>query len=186
MNDLWYAKLARVARHVRRTKWLVAFTLLLLVSSAVPVLAYASGEGGEESLPPVEAPAPSAVELAELESKEREYTEWLSSPEAVEQREASQSAYDSLSANEARSLLLEAFPGQFNALNADPARVLSELEVEQPLGTYAALVSEGDERSIIESSVPVESGLGSEGKEPVDLALAQAAGGFVSENPLTE
>ncbi|HEX5376365.1 MAG TPA: DUF6531 domain-containing protein [Solirubrobacterales bacterium] len=169
---------------VHRAKWLIAFTLTLLASSAAPV--FATEEGGGEGAAG-EAQGPSPAEIAELESQELEYAEWLSSPEAISQREASQNAYGNLSASEARELVLEAFPGQIDALNADPARVLSELEIEQPLGTYAALVSdEQGERSIVESSVPVESELGGEGKQPVDLTLEQLGDDFVPKNPLTE
>ncbi|HEY5709159.1 MAG TPA: DUF6531 domain-containing protein [Solirubrobacterales bacterium] len=169
---------------MHRAKWLIAFTLTLLASSAAPVLA--TEEGGGESAAG-EAPAPSAAEFSQLESQELEYAEWLSSPEAITQREASQNAYGSLTAGEARELVLEAFPGQLNALNADPARVLSELEIEKPLGTYAALISDQQgERSIVESSAPVESELGGEGKQPVDLTLEQSGTDFVPKNPVTE
>jgi YD repeat-containing protein len=173
------------ARHrVHRAKWLIAFTLTLLASSVAPV--FATGEGGGESAAG-EAQPPSPAEIAELESQELEYAEWLSSPEAISQREASQSAYGSLTAGEARELVLDAFPEELNALNADPARVLSELEIEKPLGTYAALISDQQgERSIVESSVPVESTLGGEGKQPVDLTLEQSGTDFVPKNPVTE
>ncbi len=175
---------ARSSQRVHRAKWLVAFTFTLLVSSAAPV--FATGEGGGESAAG-EAQAPSPAEIAELESQELEFAEWLSSPEATSQREASQNAYGSLSASEARELVFEAFSGQLDALNADPARVLSELEIEKALGTYAALISDQQgERSIVESSVPVESELGGEGKQPVDLTLEQSGADFVPTNPLTE
>ena len=173
------------ARHrVHRAKWLIAFTLVLLASSVAPV--FATEEGGGEGAAG-EAQPPSPAEIAELESQELEYAEWLSSPEAISQREASQSAYGSLMAGEARELVLDAFPEELNALNADPARVLSELEIEKPLGTYAVLISdEQGERSIVESSVPVESALGGEGKQPVDLTLEQSGTDFIPKNPVTE
>jgi YD repeat-containing protein len=167
---------------VRPGTWLIAFTLTLIASSAAPV--FATGEGGGEG---EETRAPSSAEIAELESQELEYAEWLSSAEAVAQREASRKAYGGLSASEARELILEAFPGQLDALNADPARVLTDLEIEKSLGTHAALVSDQQgERSIVESSVPVESELGGEGTQPVDLSLEQSGSDFVSQNPLTE
>jgi sugar lactone lactonase YvrE len=172
---------------VRRGHWAAAFALLLLVSSAIPVVAASASEGEEGSPPATEAPAPSAAELAQIEDQEREYAEWLSSPEAIGQREASRGAYANLSASKAGELLLEAFPGPLNALNADPARVLSGLEIEKPLGTFAALVSDQQgERSIVESSVPIESDLGAEDEQPVDLALEQSGEDFVPKNPLTE
>ena len=167
-------------------RWLVLFTLLFCAATAVPIFVVSPAEGAEDSHAG-EAPAPSAAEFVELESQELGFAEWLSSPEAASQRAASRNAYAELSAGEARNLILEAFPGQFNALNADPARVLSEFEFEKPLGTFAALVSDPQgERLIVESSVPVESELGGDGKQPVDLTLEQSGEDFVPANPLVE
>jgi tripartite motif-containing protein 71 len=165
------------------------FAALLLCVSAAPVLADPPAEGAEEppSTAEAPAPAPSASELAEFEREESENAEWLSSPEAEHERESSRDAYASLSTGEAQSLLTETFTEQLAALNADPARFLSELKIEEPLGTYGALVSVGEgESAIVESSVPVESDLGGEGKEPVDLSLEPSGTGFVPQNPLSE
>ncbi len=185
MPQLPCARPIKASQHyARRARWLIVFTLTLLASSVAPV--FATEEGGGESAAG-EAQPPSPAEIARLESQELEYAEWLSSPEAISQREASQAAYANLSASEARELVLEVFPGQIDALNADPARVLSELEIEKPLGAYAALISdEQGERSIVESSVPVESELGGKGKQPVDLTLEQSGTDFVPKNPVTE
>lgn len=168
-------------------RWVVCFALLLLAATAVPVFAAETPEGGEGGTSLTEVPAPTPKELAAAEAELHEHAEWLSSPEAKQQREASLTAYASLSAGEAKSLLVEAFPKQLEQLNADPARVLSELEVEKTLGTYSALVSEeGGETAILNSSAPVESELGGEGKAPVDLALEEAGGAYVPQNPVTE
>src|SRR6478672_7243391 len=168
----------------RRCRWLALFALLFCVATAAPVFTAAGAEGAEESS--AEAPAPGAPELAEVEREERERDEWLSSPEALGQREASRSAYANLSAAEAQTLLLEAFPAQIQGLNADPARVLSGLEIEKVLGTYGARISTAEgESAIVESPVPVESDLGGEGKEPVYLALARSGEDFLPKNPLT-
>ncbi|MEX2448424.1 MAG: DUF6531 domain-containing protein, partial [Solirubrobacterales bacterium] len=173
--------------HGGRVRWIAAFALLLLICAAVPALAASGAESPEEPVSASQAPAPSASDFAELEAKEREYAEWVSSPEASQQREASRTAYTNLSASAARDLLLEAFPRQLDALNADPARLISGLKIEKTLGTYAALVSDADgEPSLIESSVPIKSELGGEGKQPVDLSLRQSGEDFVPENPLTE
>ena len=165
----------------------LCFALLLLAITAVPVFAAETPGGGEEAPSLSEIPAPSAEELAGAETEQRERAEWLSSPEAREEREASLTAYASLSADEAKSLLVEAFPEQLAQLNADPARVLSELEVEKPLGTYGALVAdEAGETAILNSSAPVESELGGEGEQPVDLALEETGSGYVPQNPISE
>jgi sugar lactone lactonase YvrE len=175
------------AAHQHSRSWLALFTLLLCIATAVPVFASPAQGAENESPSAAEVPAPSASEIAKAELEERERAEWLSSPEAERQREASQSAYASLPAGEAQSLLLEAFPGQLKQLNGDPARVLSTLEVEKPLGTYAARVEAGEgESAILDSSVPVESEVGGEGKEPVDLTLERSGSSFVPQNPITE
>src|SRR5262249_57936344 len=136
---------------------------------------------GIEELPSAaEAPSPSLSEVGAVEDEQREHAEWLSSAEAERQREASRAAYPNLSASEAQSLLLEAFPEQLKQLNGDPARVLSELEIEMPLGTYGALVSgEEGESAILDSSVPVESEVGGEGKKPVDITLERSGSSFI-------
>ena len=170
-----------------RFRWAVVFASFLLVLTAAPVVADPSAEGPEESLSVAEVPAPTPSEVAAAELEEREHAKWISSPEAEHQREASQGAYASLSVGEAQSLLLETFPGQLEQLNGDPARVLSELEIEKPLGTYSALVEAGNgESAILDSSVPVESDLGGEGKAPVDLTLERSGTSFVPRNPITE
>lgn len=84
-----------------RMRWIVVFAALLLACSAAPVLADSPGAASEE-------PASQASDgddperyfdghvvvpdLAEAEREEREREEWLASPEAVKQREASWSA----------------------------------------------------------------------------------------------
>ena len=166
---------------------LAALLLLLSVCAALAAASSAS-EGEDETLAVWEIPAPTDSERAAAESQQRERDEWLSTLEARTQREASRDAYTDLSAAESKNLLVESFPGPLDQLNADPARVLSGLEVEKPLGEYSALVSEspGEEPMLLNSSVPVESDLGGEGTEPIDLALESVGGGYVPRNPLTE
>jgi YD repeat-containing protein len=163
---------------------MAVFALLLLAVTTAPLIEASPAQGSEE--PPVEGPH--APDFAEIERAERERGEWLLTPEAESQREASRTAYTNLSTSAAQGLLLESFPDSLKRLNADPARFLSELEIEESLGTYEARVSTGeDETALVESAVPVESDLGGEGKEPVDLALEEESGGdFVPQNPLTK
>ena len=155
----------------------VAATLLALGSGvALAESEYSVSPSGGESLT-------EATEV--VEGEEEELAKWLTSPEASQERKASQDAYAALSAGQAQDLLLEAFPRQLQELNADPARVLSEMEVEKPLGTFGARVSIGNgESAVVESSVPIQSDLGGEGKEPVDLALEPSGDSFVPQNPL--
>jgi YD repeat-containing protein len=160
--------------------------LLIFIAFAVPVVAFAD-EPAEEAPPAAEVPAPTPAEVAGAQQEERELGEWLASPEATRQREASRSAYSELTAAESQNLLVESFPDQLQELNADPGRVISDLEVEKPLGEYGALVAnEQGERSVLETSVPVESELGGNGKEPVDLALESSGKAVAPANPLSE
>jgi sugar lactone lactonase YvrE len=170
-----------------RTGWLILFTVVLFAATSIPVLADPPGV----SLAPAEGDGspPDAGSLTEateaIEDEEEELAKWLTSPEAAQEREASQDAYAALSAGQAQDLLLEAFPQQLQELNADPARVLSEMEIEKPLGIFGARVSIGNgESAVIESSVPIQSDLGGEGKEPLDLALEPSGDSFVPQNPL--
>ena len=167
--------------------WAVVFALLLLSLAAVPVLAEPPPDGNGGSAWLTEIPAPTEAEVAEAELEEHEQSEWLSGPEAEHQRQVSRTAYTDLSTAEAQSLLLEAFSVQLEQLNEDPARVLSGLEVEKPLGTYAARIKgEDGESAILNSSTAVQSDVGGEGLEPVDLTLEQSGDSFVPQNPITE
>ena len=160
--------------------------LTLVLGLLVTVIA-TSAQGAEESSSDAAAPAPTAGELADAQREETERADWLASPPAAAQREASLTAFAELSSGEAQDLLISSFSEQLQGLNADPARVLSELEIEKVLGTYGARVSVGDEEDVvIESSVPVESNLGGEGIEPVDLSLEKSGDDFLPKNPLAE
>ncbi|HEV7562834.1 MAG TPA: DUF6531 domain-containing protein, partial [Solirubrobacterales bacterium] len=156
--------------------------LLLFFCTSVP--AFALADSGE---PPLADGAPDPTpDLAAIEREDREHTEWLSSPEAANQREVTRTAYTELSAGEAQALLVGSFPEQLEELNADPARFLSELEIEKPLGAFGARIAVGEgETAIIESAVPIESDLGGEGREPVDLALERSGDHFAPRNPLS-
>jgi sugar lactone lactonase YvrE len=170
-----------------RTCWLIVFTVLLFAASSMPVFADPAGESPPPSETSVPSEGESLTEATEaLEDEEQEQAEWLLSPEARLERESSQDAYTALSSGQAQDLLLEAFPGQLQELNADPARVLSEMDIEKILGTYGARVAIGNgESAVVESSVPIQSDLGGEGKEPVDLALEPSGDSFVPQNPLS-
>lgn len=113
-----------------RVRWAVLFALLPFAVVAAPVLASGESSGevppgeapssGEGFGPPIDGDTPNGIEAVELE--EREQAEWLLSPEAIQQREASQDAFTGLSAGEAQSLLVEVFPMQLQELNAVPVQ----------------------------------------------------------------
>jgi hypothetical protein len=160
--------------------------VLLGLVLAVPV-AFGAEDSGPETPAAESAPAPTPAELAPIEKEEREYAEWLESPAAEQQRENSETAYADLSSGEARSLLSETFAEELEGLNGDPGRILSTLEVEKPLGTYSALVKAPDGNSaILNSSAPLQSDVGGEGNQQVDLSLEPSGQGFVPSNPLEE
>jgi hypothetical protein len=105
-------------------RWVALFTVLLLASSAVPVLA-------EDPPPP---PAPTEAELATLpdaqdiqegvaaaEQREEEREEELESPKAAREREESRDAFAELSVGESQELLSAIFPSELATLNSDPA-----------------------------------------------------------------
>jgi len=173
-------------------RWAALFSVLLCVCSAAPVLA------DTPPLAPAEesaAPSPSSEELtsaliqseAAARAEQEKLEEEWDTPQAESERQMSQTAFTGVTSVEAQSLLLTTFPDQVQALNADPARVLSNLSIEKPLGTYGALVDNGDgESAIIESSVPVESQAGEGKKAPVDLSLEAEGDVFVPANPLSE
>ncbi|HEY1854288.1 MAG TPA: hypothetical protein VGG40_06840, partial [Solirubrobacterales bacterium] len=153
----------------------------------MPVLAAAPGESSGSSAVS-KPPAPTTAEVAEFLRRQKEQQEWLKGSQAKAERKDSEEAYAEVSGNEARSILLEAFPEVLASMNEDPGRALTELEVEKPLGTYTALVGNGHggERRLVESSVPIESEVGGEGKKPVDLTLERSGDGFEPANPLAE
>ncbi|HEY2477744.1 MAG TPA: LamG-like jellyroll fold domain-containing protein [Solirubrobacterales bacterium] len=123
-----------------------------------------------------------------VEAKRREEEAWLASPEAAQEREDSQDAFAEVSGSEAKDLLVEAFPEAMAGLNEDPGRVMTGLKVEKVLGPHAAVVGDGHggERRLVETSLPIESELGGEGRKPVDLALEPSGGGYVPSNPVAE
>jgi sugar lactone lactonase YvrE len=182
---------------MRHRGWCAAgFTVLLIVGSASPVLADPSSDSSSGAQPasssnriPSSAEFTAALQRAEAETsaKEAALKAQLATPQAAHEREASRIAYASLSSTQAQGLLLESFPTQLREINADPARMFSDLDVEKLLGTHGALVRTDEGGSaIVESSLPVESAVGGEGKRPVDLSLRRAGQSFAPRNPLTE
>lgn len=121
-----------------RARWAVAFAAVLLISTAVPVLAAEApppAPAGQIAVVPEELDAsrlPSGEEVAEAVGKaareEEEWKAWLASPEAVREREESRFAFADLDRAGAEELLRSAFPEQLAQLNRDPARFLSSMD----------------------------------------------------------
>jgi hypothetical protein len=162
-------------------RWVVPFVILFFACSTASVLADSGDEATERPAAAAEAPAapptPAEIEAAQAAQVESE------SPTEIQR---SRTAYTEFSASEARELLVEEFPEQLAGLNADPARVLTDAQIEKPLGTYAARVSiGGGESGIVESTIPVESEVRSGEKSPVDLSLEREGDQYAPANPPT-
>ena len=192
-----------------RVRWAIAFALLLLAASAVPVLAESPpvavgparvADAPETKAEPIEAvpPAPEQQEIQpeagqvaeQVESIEREEVakaEWLESPEAIRQREESRTAFDGLSTAEAEGVLGSAFQEMLKQLDGDPARALSDFQIEEVVSENGALVANRQGGSeLVESPIPIRSQVPGEEGKPVDLALKESEGGFESKTPSTE
>ena len=165
-----------------------AFAALLAFSVCASSVIAAEAEKGAGVPTAEESPIPGPAGVAEAERKEREQTEWLASPAAVEQRERSKTAYAELSVSEARSLVGVAFAEEIAMLDAEAARYVSDLKVEKLLGDFGVLVqTPAGDGAIVESSMPLASTVGGDGRaEAVDLLLERDGSAFVPAHPVTE
>jgi sugar lactone lactonase YvrE len=166
------------------------FLLALALVAAVPVLAAeppAGSEGaeGETVNPPSAQQVAEGLEVVEREEAARQRE--LEEPEAVQQREASATAYEDLTASESRQLLLSAFPDVLTQLNADPARALDDLHLTKVFGeTVATVRTPEGEGSLLEADIPIRTENDEGELEKVKLTLVRREEGFEPENPLTD
>ena len=179
-----------------RLRWAVLFSLLLPGTAAVSVQAEPAPGAAEEAvaLPmtpsgsSVTPPLPDGQNIREArETEEREEAErerWLQSPEATQERKESRLAFAGISAEEAKELLPTLFAAQFAALNADPARFLSDAQLLRPLGEEetAATVSDDGHTTLMEAGIPVRVEDESGELRKVDLSLEAKEGGFATRN----
>jgi YD repeat-containing protein len=178
-----------------RSRWIAVFACLLLISSAAPVFAD-SPEPNRETAVAEDSAADNPeryfdghvvpVDLGAVEREEREREEWLESPEAIQQRQASLQAYADLSAGESEELLRTVFAEQLEALNGDPARFLSDAQLVRPQGETVATVSDEGDRSLLDSTIPVrvENEQGDLAK--VDLSLTETPQGYETLNAVSD
>jgi YD repeat-containing protein len=184
-----------------RLRWLLAFTVVLLISTAVPVLAAGSEEeppsetagftpptSEEEEVAATQVPDASEISKAigEAEREEEEREEWLATPEAKEQREDSLLAFGDLSAGESEELLRAVFAEQLDALNSDPSRFLSDAQLVRSLGDSGAVVKDEGEGSLLETTVPVRTEDEDGQLAKVDLSLEATPEGFQTENAIAD
>lgn len=133
---------------------------------------------------------PDASDMAQIlddgAQSARERTEWLQSPEAIQQREASRSAFEDLGDEGAKQTLEAQFADQLGALDGDPARRLSDVVLKEALSETVARVEVDGETQLLDSPFPVQARDESGKEAKVDLSLLGEGKGFVAENPLTE
>jgi YD repeat-containing protein len=173
----------------------------LLACSAVPVFAAESVEdpsseptgftpptSNEEEIAATQVPNASEISnaIGEAEREEVEQEEWLSSPEAKQQREDSRFAFGDLSAAESEELLRSVFGEQLEALNTDPSRFLSDAQLVRPLGDSGAVVKDEGEGSLLETTVPVRTEDEEGQLAKVDLSLEATPEGFQTENAISD
>ena len=182
--------------HALSVRWVVGFAALLLIVSAVPVLAAELPMPSEElTLPPTpEDFDPSrlpgaedvtaAIEKAEREEEDREA--WLESPEAIQEREESRFAFSGLNHTAIQELLSTAFAEQMAQLNADPARVLSDARLLSSSEESSAAIEDEGNNLLLESSMPVQTEDEAGDLRKVDLSLEETVGGYETENALVE
>ncbi len=194
-----------------RARWLAVFVVLLCASCAAPVLAESPKIGvgsakvaeapagaaevptlpDEEAPPPTEtelpAQGPIAEEVEAVESKEAAQEEWLDSSEAIRQREESRTAFDDLTAADAEAVLGSVFEEALKQLGGDPARALSDMQIEEVVSENGALVADGEGgMELVESPIPIRSQVPGEEGKAVDLDLKEIEGGFESKSPATD
>jgi sugar lactone lactonase YvrE len=180
-----------------RLRWAVAFALLLLAASAVPVLAEPPPPENPQVTPPpiLDGYDPSifpdtediAGGLDKAEAAQKEHQQWLEGPEAEQQRESSRLAYVELSATESENLLRTTFAELLANLNTDPARFLSDARLVSAGEdkTVATVKDEGD-GMLMDSDMPVRTEDEDGDLRKVDLTLEQTAEGLETTNALSD
>ena len=177
-----------------RARWVIFFAFLLIVSSTAPVFADSPGD------PESSVPSPSVEDdperyfdarvvppdLGKVEREEREREEWLASPQAVKERQASWLVYGDLSPAQAEELLRTVFAEQLQTLNDDPARFLSDAQLVRPLDETAAAVEDEGDRSVLDSSVPVRTENDAGDLAKVDLSLTETPLGYETKNAVSD
>jgi streptogramin lyase len=177
-------------------RWMTAFILVFVVSSAAPVLAdpaseppppaTPSAEGEQSFSPQLPTDQDMAEALAQFEREEREKQRELESPAAASEREASRTEYAGLDAADAAQLLNTQFAEALDSLNAEPARFLSDATLEHPLGETSAAVTSDGRKQLMEGTLPVRAPNDEGDLAKIDLTLEGTAEGYEPVNPLVD
>jgi hypothetical protein len=177
-------------------RWAALFTVLLGIVLAIPTTAFpADGEPSPqqgEVMAAVPLPDEDAISLALLNAldarQERlaEREERLGSPAAEAKREDSQLAYTDLGPGQTEGLLRSTFGEVLEQLDQDPARYLSDAQVERVVEENAATITVGGDTQLFETDIPIEAEGAAGEREPVDLDLVREDGGWAPENPVVD
>jgi hypothetical protein len=112
----------------------VALAALALIASAIRALADPSPDVNPAPTQ-IASDLPGGAQITEAlnqaESQEQATEQALQSPEAAQERAASQDPYTDATPAEAADLLLDQFPERVAELNSDPARSISDVELEK-------------------------------------------------------
>jgi hypothetical protein len=188
--------MAALKRLIRGAGWLVPFAVLCVVVSSAPVFASPaprgaagagtrSGRQGEEA-----SPLPSDVEMEEtlelIHRLDEQRRRQLEAPAAVADREASREAFSGIGAERASALLGKTFPAELEALEADPARALSDERIVRTLGGEGAVLASEGRRELLEGPLPVRAENDQGEMQKVDLSLEETAAGWEPANPLVD
>jgi RHS repeat-associated protein len=108
----------------------------------------------------------------------------LTNPDAVAEREASQTKFENLNSEQAAALASEAFPAAIDEPAGGPPKLPAGQQVTSYLTDNAARVSlpEG-KRGVIESSEPLAVETSTGQLLPIDLALSESGGSFALARP---
>jgi len=188
----------RKAGYTGRHRWAAVFAALALFISAVPVLAAESPAGppAEEIVPP---PTPEDFDpsmlpgaedvgeaIAEAEREEEDREAWLTSLDAVREREESRLAFAELDVEGVEELLRSVFAERLAQLNQDPARFLSDAQLLSTSEPTSATVSDKGNGLVMDSSLPVRVEDEQGDLRKVDLSLEETGSGFETENGLVD
>jgi YD repeat-containing protein len=146
-----------------------------------------------EASAPTEAAEPLAPDAADISEafervrrQEEAREEELEEPRFVAEREASRTEYADATPAEVEELLRAKFGETLAEMNLDPARFLSNAELDRPLGESAGVVTKEGQTSLMEGPIPVEAENEAGELEKVDLSLEASPEGFEPENPIVD
>ncbi len=175
-----------------RARYLAAFTTLLLTISAAPVLA--ESPPGDPQVPLLSESqaetAPTATDISgaivEAEEREAEEARLLESPQAKREREESRFAYIDLSAEDAVELLRSEFGEQLARIDQDPARALTDVQLERALGSSGALIDVDGHTLLMDGTMPVRAPNEQGDLRKIDLELIATEDGYEPANPVID